>query len=172
MKKVITVVFAAVAVLITAAVLLVAVRICIYMFSPPDSMSRVKNVRNVYDEVWNLMSNECRGKKTVLSSATPEAYKDFDPWLELRIPEYVALFHCPDHDGPGELSIFLYTPREEPTIHYTYCPETKILTGEKDEAYLLENFLKFYFEWLQESGKSSEYSIESLGEYTFEIITE
>ena len=170
MKKVFAIVFATIAAIIAAAVLLAAVLVCIFIFSPPDSMSRVKNVQNVYDEVWNLMSDECRGKKTVLSSATPEAYKDFDPWLELRIPEYVGLFHWPDHDGPGELSICLYTPREEPTIHYTYCPETKLLSGEKDEAYLLENFLKLYFEWMEASGKRSEYSPESLGEYNFEPI--
>lgn len=170
MKKVFAIVFVTIAAIIAAAVLLVAVGICIYIFTPADSMSRVKNVQNVYDEVWNLMSDECRGKKTVLSSATPEAYKDFDPFLELRIPEYVGLFHWPDHDGRGEMHIALYSPREDPTIHYTYYPDTKLLTGEKDEAYLLENFLKLYFDWMEAGGKRSEYSPESLGEYTFEPI--
>ncbi len=176
MKKVITVVFVAVAALIAAAVLLAAVLVCIFIFSPPDSMSRVKNVQNVYDEVWNLMSDECRGKKTVLSSATPEAYKDFDPWLQLSIPEHHAgLSHVPNYDGRDKLWIGLYLPMEQEdastrSVYYIYDADTKLLTGEKDEVYLLENFLKLYFDWMEAGGKRSEYSPESLGEYNFEPI--
>ena len=176
MKKVITVVFAAVAALVAAPVLLAAVYICIFIFSPPDSMSRVKNVQNVYYEVWNLMSDECRGKKTVLSSATPEAYRDFDLWEfnGVRIPEHeISLVYMREPEGQERLHIYVnWCSMSDESISYYYDTKTKLLTGEKEEAYLLENFLKLYFEWREDGGHSSDYSMENLGEYTFEIINE
>lgn len=54
-------------------------------------------------------------------------------------------------------------------ILYRYDINDKKLYGEKDIDYLKDNFLSRFFEWCDESGVTSKYSLQNLGNYTFTL---
>lgn len=141
--------------------------------------------RNVYEEIWNMLAAEERGKTTPLTTAADDAEEVWyeDPytggwdgqsfssiqyrntkrrinWRESYKYEKVLLeFHC-NANWPDE--------RE---TEFGYDFETKTLYGTKEEAWVVENFLTDYFRWCEEdSDFESAFSMEDLGDFHYQKV--
>lgn len=131
----------------------------------PDGLKRVKNVQNVYDEIYNCVYEEYAGKNSVLTGASSggQPVIDLGAIQGVNIKKYHVSLRF-EGDG-NKLRIWLGDEGA-----YTYDASTKTLTGNKDERYIADNFIKYYFEWNNKSQIfSSDYSDGDLGEYTYEI---
>ena len=131
----------------------------------PGDLKKVRNVQNVYDEIWNCLYEEYAGKNSVLIGASSGGRRNVDLGTiqGVNIKKYnISLWFA---DNGKKLSISL-----NDSGFYTYDASMKTLTGNNDEQYIADNFIKYYFEW---NGKSqifsSNYSEDNLGEYTYEI---
>ena len=126
---------------------------------------------NVYEEIWNLfVTEEHTRNKTVLTSSTEGAYQDWDfgfHFVGVYIPEHnFSINWSTYHEEIG--FNFWY---EETDVHFIYDYKTKTLYGDTEFSHLMDNFLTHYFEWCAEdSDFSSDYSPDSLGEYTFKYV--
>ncbi len=130
----------------------------------PGDLKKVRNAENVYDEIWNCVYEEYAGKNSVLTGASSDGRPviDLGTIQGVNINKYNVSLRF--EDNGKKLSISL-----NDGVFYTYHANTKTLTGNKDEQYITDNFIKYYFEWNDKSQLfSSGYSPDDLGEYTFE----
>lgn len=130
----------------------------------PGGLKRVKNVQNVYDEIYNCVYEEYAGKNSVLTGASSGGRPviDLGTIQGVNINKYNVSLRF--EDNGKKLSISL-----NDGVFYTYHANTKTLTGNKDEQYITDNFIKYYFEWNDKSQLfSSDYSDGNLGEFMFE----
>ena len=129
----------------------------------PGDLKKVKNMQNVYDEIWNCVYEEYAGKNSVLTGASSggQPVIDLGTIQGVNINKYnVSLWFA---DNGKKLSISL-----NDSAFYTYDASMKTLTGNNDEQYIADNFIKYYFEWNDKSQIfSSNYSDGDLGEYSF-----
>ena len=130
----------------------------------PGDLKKVRNTENVYDEIWNCAYEEYAGKSSVLTGASSGGRRNVDLGTiqGVNIDKYhVSLWFA---DNGKKLSISFYD-----SGFYTYDASTKTLAGNKDEQYIADNFIKYYFEWNDKSQIfSSDYSDGNLGEFMFE----
>lgn len=140
----------------------------------PDGLKRVKNVQNVYDEIYNCVYDEWAGKNTVLTGASSGGWVDYDlgAFDAVRIEKNnIVLAFYNNGKGVYQLYIAIHTEKSlSSSVSYRYNPQTKTLSGKNDEQYITDDFIKYYFEWNDKSQIfSSNYSEDNLGEYTYEI---
>ncbi len=130
--------------------------------------SELKETRNVFDEIWNLMVLERYSvKQTVLTSSTKDAYVDYDlgEFESIVIPHFnLNISWWSSGDGERELCFFYRIGDGEYAI-FLYNYKSKTLYGDTDFSYLIDNFLTDYFEWCNDDTR---YCIDNLGDYTFE----
>ena len=147
------------------------------LFACIDFYSRkISQPQNVYEEIWNLLlTEECSQEKTVLTTSTEGAKEDwelFSQFVGVYIPESDVSLHWDSFDGETELKIYVSTHSRNPykaTVRFSYNRTTNTLYGDTEELSLLENFLEDYFKWCEDSEEfSSDYSMESLGDVTFQ----
>ena len=133
---------------------------------------RIYCPQNVYEEIWNLVLAEQHTRnQTVLTSATKDAYEDFDlgiHFVGIHIPECNVTISWHRTEGVKELSFQFPLDRGKYT-QFIYNYETKTLFGNTDFSYLMDNFLMDYFEWCEDATEfSSSYSADELGVYIFQ----
>lgn len=133
---------------------------------------RIYRPRNVYEEIWNLLLTEqYTRKQTVLTTATKDAYVDFDfgiDFVGVYIPESSTSIHW-DWGAEREGISFSVRLGDRKNVYFTYNYETKTLFGDSDFSYLKDMFLTNYFEWCKASSDfSSAYAIDALGDVTFQ----
>ena len=158
-----TVALALLSVLVFSLVLLSGCRGGFFSGMPGD-LKKVRNTENVYDEIWNCAYEEYAGKSSVLTGASSGGRRSVDLGTiqGVNIDKYHVSLRFADNGK--KLSISFYD-----SGFYTYDASTKTLTGNKDEQYITDNFIKYYFEWNDKSQIfSSNYSDGNLGEYTYE----
>ena len=126
--------------------------------------------QNVFEEIWNMLASEEFGGETLLTTGTEDAYVDFDfgiDFVGVYIPACDTSLHWSGVDDGG-MKIYLHDGEE--TYQFIYVYDTKMLYGDADEAYLIEQFLTCYFQWFEvTSHLSSKFSLENLGEYTYQF---
>ena len=140
---------------------------------------KVYNVRNVYDEIWNLLKREERGEETVLTASDTEASKVY----ELGVFDYIRIPSCGAtlSNRQGTLWISVNTgeyepdltgaPREkEVSLEYDVRTKTLTLYDVKAEKYLRDRFLSVYFARQDPEKPETKYSLDDLGEYSVRII--
>lgn len=158
-----TVALALLSVLVFSLVLLSGCRGGFFSGMPGD-LKKVRNTENVYDEIWNCAYEEYAGKSSVLTGASSGGQRNVDLGTiqGVSIDKYRVSLRFADNGK--KLSISFYD-----SGFYTYDASTKTLTGNKDEQYIADNFIKYYFEWNDKSQIfSSNYSESNLGEFTYE----
>lgn len=141
-------------------------------FTKGKISGKIYRPRNVYEEIWNLvLTEQYTGKQTVLTTATKDAYVDFDfvSFVGVYIPESNTSIHWDWEQGKREGIRFSVYLGDRKNVHFTYNYETKTLSGETDFSYLKDMFLTNYFEWCKASSDfSSAYAIDELGDVTFQ----
>ncbi len=158
-----TVALALLSVLVFSLVLLSGCRGGFFSGMPGD-LKKVRNTENVYDEIWNCAYEEYAGNNSVLTGASSggQPVIDLGAIQGVNIKKYHVSLRF-EGDG-NKLRIWLGDEGS-----YTYDASTKTLAGNKDEQYITDNFIKYYFEWNDKSQIfSSNYSDGNLGEYTYE----
>ena len=133
---------------------------------------KIYRPQNVYEEIWNLVLIEQHTRnRTVLTSSTKDAEVDFDFGIEfvgIHIPECNVTISW---RSAGEELSFLFPLGQGEYVNFIYNYKTKILFGDADFSYIMENFLTDYFEWCKvASDFSSGYSAESLGDAAFQYV--
>lgn len=133
---------------------------------------KIYRPQNVYEEIWNLVLIEQHTRnQTVLTSSTKDAEVDFDFGVEfvgIHIPECNVTIGW---ESEGKELFFLFPLGQGEYAHFIYNYETKILFGDADFSYIMENFLTDYFEWCKAASDfSSGYSAESLGDAAFQYV--
>ena len=133
---------------------------------------KIYRPQNVYEEIWNLvLIEQYTRNQTVLTSSTKDAEEDFDlgyDFVGIHIPECNVTINW--RSGGEELS-FLFSLRQGGYVNFVYNYKTKILFGDADFSYIMENFLTDYFEWCEAASDfSSGYSAEYLGDATFQYV--
>ena len=126
---------------------------------------------NVYEEIWNLfVMEEHTRNKTVLTSSTEDASEDWDFGFHFKgvhIPQCNLLITWSTYQDEIGFSLWY----DETDVHFIYDYKTKTLYGDTEFSYLMDHFLTHYFEWCAEdSDFSSEYSADSLGDFTFKYV--
>ena len=158
-----------------------AFKVAFRLFANIDFYSRkISQPQNVYEEIWNLLlTEEYSQEKTVLTTSTEGAKEDwelFSQFVGVYIPESNVSLHWDTFDGETELKIYVSTHSSNPykaTLTFSYNRTTNTLYGDTEELFLLENFLEDYFEWCEDSEEySSDYSMDSLGDVTFQYVEE
>ena len=147
-------------------------------FSVGRITGNVYNVRNVYDEIWNLLKREERGEKTVLTGSDPESSKVY----ELGVFDFIRIPSCGTtlSNRQGTLWISVNTgeyepdltgaPREkEVSLEYDVRTKTLTLYDVKAEKYLRDRFLSVYFARQDPDDPETKYSLDDLGEYSVRI---
>lgn len=147
-------------------------------FSVGRITGNVYNVRNVYDEIWNLLKREERGEKTVLTGSDPESSKVY----ELGVFDFIRIPSCGATliNRQGTLRIIVNTGEyvtdvtgdtREKIANAKYDVRTKTLTIYGIEAgdYLRDRFLSWYFALQDPEKPETKYSLDDLGEYSVRI---
>lgn len=142
-------------------------------FTKGKISGKIYRPRNVFEEIWNLvLTEQYTGKQTVLTTATKDAYVDFDfgfHFVGVYIPESSTSIHWDWEQGKREGISFSVHLGDRKNVYFTYNYETKTLSGETDFSYLKDMFLTNYFEWCKASSDfSSAYAIDALGDVTFQ----
>ena len=162
------------------AILLLTALLTVYFtsgFTKSVLSGKIYRPQNVYEEIWNLVVTEAHTtKQTVLTTSTKDANVDFDFGFEfvgIHIPECNVTIGWWNTTENTELS-FLFSSHldgDGDHVHFVYNYKTKTLFGNTEFSFLLENFLKDYFQWCEASTDfSSDYSIESLGDIPFQYV--
>ena len=134
---------------------------------------KLYRVDNVYDEIWNMVSSEKHGTKTILTTSIigSEAIYEFGYFEKIYIPlneEYsITLSLARNESYQEELNIFLHNDNND-RILYAYNHKSNTLYGNQEELYLIENFLSMYYSWI---GNDVKFNSENPGDYTF-VFTE
>ena len=159
--------------IVLSAILLVTLIIAHFTegFQKNTFTGRLYTPENVYEEIWNLfVIEEHTRNKTILTSSTEDAYEDWDlgfDFVGVYIPQYNFSINWETYQKEIGFS-FWY---KETDVHFIYDYETKTLYGDNEFSFLMDNFLIHYFEWCAEgSDFSSEYSADSLGDFTFKYV--
>lgn len=131
---------------------------------------KIYRPQNVYEEIWDLVLIEQYTRdQTVLTSSTKDAEVDFDfgsEFVGIHIPECNVTIGW---ETEREELFFLFPLGKGEYAHFIYNYETKILFGDTDFSYLMDNFLTDYFEWCEFAPDfSSGYSTDSLGNFAFQ----
>ena len=137
------------------------------------SCTESKKTENVFDQLYYEVKSVKKGKDSVLLAGTQTAYADYDlgEFVSIQIPD---LDMCLDFDEKSlHILFFNHSDTEEWNtsfcVRYRYDIRDKKLYGEKDLDYLNDNFLSYFFEWCYDSGETSIYSLQDLGNYTFTL---
>lgn len=126
--------------------------------------------QNVFEEIWNMVVAEEHRQETLLTSATEDAYVDWDFGFDF-VGVYIPSCKVSLHTRYEELQLTgmtIYFWLEDQYYQFDYIYETKMLYGDVEEAYLIEHFLTDYFQWYEfTSASSSKFSLDDLGDYTY-----
>ena len=130
--------------------------------------------QNVYEEIWNLVLIEKNTRnQTVLTSATKDAYVDFDFGIEfvgVRIPECNVTISLDRTVGNEEL-FFRFFSDNGNCWTFAYSYETKTLYGNTAFPSRMESFLTDYFKWCEnDTDFTSGFSSDELGDYTYKCV--
>ena len=137
------------------------------------SCTESKKIENVFDQLYYEVKSIKKGKDSILLTGTESAFADYDlgSFENIQIPD---LDMCLDFDEKSLYILFFNHSETEKwntsfCVLYRYDICDKKLYGEKDLDYLNDNFLSHFFEWCNDSGKMSLYSLQDLGNYTFTL---
>lgn len=160
--------------MIVALVVVLSVVLCITVVTDGFTKGKISGViyrpRNVFEEIWNLvLTEQYTGKQTVLTTATKDAYVDFEfgfHFVGIYIPEANTSIHWRTEGEELRFHVYLGDRKD---VSFIYNHETKTLFGDSDFSYLKDMFLANYFEWCKASSDfSSAYTIDALGDVTFQ----
>lgn len=135
-------------------------------FTKSKLTSKIYRPDNVYEEIWNMVVSEQFGGDTVLTTSTEGAYVKFGlgQFEQVNIPKLnMAVLWMYD---PHKLLKFSFIT-EEGYVNFVYDYEAKMLYGNEQPEFLMEKFLKYYFEWNKEKTK---YSLDSLENTPFKYV--
>lgn len=126
--------------------------------------------KNVFDHIGKELQDakwgHFYGEESVLLTGTDDAFIDQDlgqfmalviPELKVSISEY--------EDG---LKFFFTEPELEDCVDFLYDEKRGVLMSNERLEYFIDNFLVYYLEWCDASGEKIKYSLNDLGEYTYE----
>ena len=119
---------------------------------------------NVYEEIWNLAVKEEYGDSLLTSIGS-------DSYAKIMIGglDYIYI-DCGENDVMlrwQDGGLWISCACSDDCYWYVYKSETNTLYGEKDESFLIENFLVPYFET---AGESTKYSLDNQGDYSFVLV--
>ena len=128
--------------------------------------------QNVFEEIWNMLAVEKRGGETLLTTGSEDAYVDWDfgiDFVGVYIPSCNASLHFRWYNHEIE-HMTIYFWLDDAHYQFRYVYETKVLYGDVEHAYLVENLLVDYFQWFEATSHlSSKFSLDDLGDYTYQF---
>ncbi len=145
--------------------------ICVLLLSLAGGCSylRGEETINVFEQIYLDTQRVERGKNSILLSGTESAYADYDVGIfqNIVIPDLQLTIEISN----DSLYLYFYNQNEErdtsKSILYRYNRETQTLYGEQSLAYLKDHFLSYYYDWYHNANYPIDYTLESLGNYTF-----
>ena len=154
-----------------AAVIVIIIGAVLYftnMFTKGDITGKLYRVDNVYEEIYNMVNSEKNGNQTVLTTSIDDSYVDYDFGFfeNVMIPvneEYKVVLSF-NYD---ELCIWVFDKNNKADdALYVYNYQENILYGNREESFLIDNFISLYYSWVGNDGK---FNPENQGDYTYEF---
>jgi hypothetical protein len=155
-----------------------AFKVAYRLLASIDMYSRkISQPQNVYEEIWNLLLTEERtSKNTVLTTSTEDAEVDWEAlggFEGVHIPEcHMSIRWWTYNNRETELYFTISRSSDwHENARYIYNRTTNTLYGDTAESFLLDNFIKDYFQWCEDAENfSSDYSMEDMGDVTFQYV--